>query len=158
MKILRADRWLWVAQDGPGQWKPRRRLVHSQDCCMINRIITKESRQCHHTCASRHSDIVDCTARFPLRSLWQYSTSTFPHTGHLAASPCCVVCLPVCFIHPLKQWRTQEFFFAGEGSTNSVEDRGQKGRGSGGGSPLVRGSGGSCNLVQEISFHMVKFS
>ena len=28
----------------------------------------------------------------------------------------------------------------------------------GGGSPLVRGSGGSCNLVQEILFHMVKFS
>jgi len=26
----------------------------------------------------------------------------------------------------------------------------------GGGSPLVRGSGGSCNLVQEISFHIVK--
>ena len=25
-------------------------------------------------------------------------------------------------------------------------------------SPLVRGSGGSCNLVQEISFHMVTFS
>ena len=23
--------------------------------------------------------------------------------------------------------------------------------------PLVRGSGGSCNLVQEISFHIVKF-
>ena len=31
-------------------------------------------------------------------------------------------------------------------------------RGSGGGSPLIRGSGGSCNLVQEISFHIVKFS
>jgi len=46
----------------------------------------------------------------------------------------------------------------GEGSTNSVEDRGQKARGSGGGSPLVRGSGGSCSLVQEISFHIVKFS
>ena len=30
--------------------------------------------------------------------------------------------------------------------------------GSGGGSPLVRGSGGSCNLVQEISFHIVRFS
>ena len=43
-------------------------------------------------------------------------------------------------------------------STNSVEDRGQGKRGSGGGSPLVRGSGGSCNLVQEISFHIVKFS
>ena len=35
-------------------------------------------------------------------------------------------------------------------STNSVEDRGQRELGSGGGSPLVRGSGGSCNLVQEI--------
>ena len=48
------------------------------------------------------------------------------------------------------QWRTQEFFSGGRGSTNSVEDRGQTGRGSGGGSPLVRGSGGTCNLVQEI--------
>ena len=37
-------------------------------------------------------------------------------------------------------------------STNSAEDRGQRERGSGGGSPLVRGSGGSCNLVQEISY------
>ena len=49
-------------------------------------------------------------------------------------------------------------FFSGGGSTNSVEDRGQRGRGSGGSSPLVRGSGGSFNLVQEISFHIVKFS
>ena len=46
----------------------------------------------------------------------------------------------------------------GGGSTNSVEDRGQRERGSGGGSPLVRGSGGNCNLVKEISFHIVKFS
>ena len=49
--------------------------------------------------------------------------------------------------------------FGGEGcSINSVEDRGQRERGSGGCSPLVRGSGDSCNLVQEISFHIVKFS
>jgi hypothetical protein len=41
-------------------------------------------------------------------------------------------------------------FFSGGGSTNSVEDRGQREWGSGGGSPLVRGSRGSCNLVQEI--------
>jgi hypothetical protein len=60
----------------------------------------------------------------------------------------------------LAQRRTQEFFFAGGGggSTNSIEDRGQRERGSGGGSPLFRGSGGSCNLVQEISFHVVTFS
>ena len=52
-------------------------------------------------------------------------------------------------------------FFRGGGawcSANSVEDKEQRGRGSGGGSPLVRGSGGNCNLVQEISFHIVKFS
>ena len=46
--------------------------------------------------------------------------------------------------------------FGGGGSTNSVEYREQRERGSGSGSPLVRGSGGSCNLVQEISFHIVK--
>ena len=44
------------------------------------------------------------------------------------------------------------------GSTNSVEDRGQRERGSGGSSPLIRGSGGNCNLVQVISCHEVKFS
>jgi len=48
------------------------------------------------------------------------------------------------------QWRIQEFCSGGRGgSTNSVEDR-QNGD-LGGGSPLVRG------LVQEISFHIVKF-
>ena len=56
-------------------------------------------------------------------------------------------------------WRTVVYlgiFIRVGGSINSVEDRGE--RGSVGGSPLVRGSGGSCNLVQEISFHIVKFS
>ena len=47
-------------------------------------------------------------------------------------------------------------FFLGGGSTNSVEDR--ENGDLGGSSPLVKGSGGSCNLVQEISFHTVKFS
>jgi len=49
-------------------------------------------------------------------------------------------------------------FSRGGVSRNSVEDSGQRERGSGGGSPLVRGSGSSCNLVQEISFHIVKVS
>jgi len=57
------------------------------------------------------------------------------------------------------QWHTMEFCSRGWGcSTNSVENRGHRERRSGGGSPLVRGSGGSCNLVQEVSFHTVKFS
>ena len=43
----------------------------------------------------------------------------------------------------------------GGGSRNSVEDREN---GDLGAVALVRGSGDSCNLVQEISFHIVKFS
>ena len=61
---------------------------------------------------------------------------------------CCAVSTPVAYPRIL----------LGGGSTNSVEDRGLRERGSGGGSPLVMGFGGSCNLVQEISFHIVKFS
>ena len=55
------------------------------------------------------------------------------------------------------QWCTLEFC-SGRVQHNSVEDRRQRKKGSGGGSPLFRGSGGNCNLVQEISFHIVKFS
>jgi len=62
------------------------------------------------------------------------------------------------FVHLIHKAVAYPGIFFGGGSTNSVEDRGQRGRGSGGGSPLVRGSGGSCNLVQEILFHIVKFS
>ena len=40
----------------------------------------------------------------------------------------------------VRQWRAQEFCSRGGGSTNSVEDRGQRGRGSGGGSPLLSDS------------------
>ena len=47
-------------------------------------------------------------------------------------------------------------FFSGGGFNKF--SWGQRELGSGGGSPLVRGSGGSCNLVQEILFHIVKFS
>ena len=50
------------------------------------------------------------------------------------------------------------WFGRGGCSTNSAEDRGQRERGSGGASPLDRDSGGSCNLVHEISFYVVKFS
>ena len=51
------------------------------------------------------------------------------------------------------------FFRGGEAgsSINSVEDRGQGERGSGGGSPLDRGSGISCNLVQDFSINILKF-
>jgi len=42
----------------------------------------------------------------------------------------------------LQQLHTQAYCSWGGGSTNSVEDRGQREQGSGGGSPLVRGSGG----------------
>jgi hypothetical protein len=70
---------------------------------------------------------------------------------------------PAKAMHPLRvnricslQWRTQEFC-SGGGGFNKFS-WGQRERGCGGGSPLVRGSGGSCNLLQEISFLMVTFS
>jgi hypothetical protein len=50
----------------------------------------------------------------------------------------------------------RNFVWGGGGSTNSVEDRENGDLWAV--APLVKGSGGSCNLVQEISFHIVKFS
>jgi len=41
---------------------------------------------------------------------------------------------------------TRILFGGWGGSTNSVEDRGQRERGCGGGSSLVRSSGGNCNI------------
>jgi len=58
--------------------------------------------------------------------------------------------------HPVAYAGT--LFGGGGVSTNTVEERGQSERGCGERKPLVRGSGGSCNLVQEISFHIVKLS
>jgi len=80
---------------------------------------------------------------------------SLPHSQHPATCPC-----PdpdqsrPCLISGVPR----NFVWGRGGSTNSVEDRGQREWGSVGGSPLVRGSGGSCNLVQEISFHIVKSS
>jgi hypothetical protein len=54
-------------------------------------------------------------------------------------------------VNNIVQWHTQEFCLVGGStlvggsSTNSVEDRGQTERGSGGGSPLVRGSAQLAN-------------
>ena len=117
---------------------------------------------------------------FPLFSTLTVSTfSLFPSTTScIIFCPSCMFYIPtehqryLCFllqtffssniIVPSSEYHIQSVaypgIFFGGGSTNSVEDRGQRGRGSGGGSPLVRGSGGSCNLVQEISFHIVTFS
>jgi hypothetical protein len=49
-------------------------------------------------------------------------------------------------------------FFGGGGGIQQIQLRTEDRENSGRGSPLVRDSGGSCNLVKEISFHIVKFS
>ena len=56
------------------------------------------------------------------------------------------------------QWRTQEICSGGGVQQIQLRTEDRVNGDLGGGSPLVRGSGGSCNLVQEISFHIVKFS
>ena len=83
-----------------------------------------------------------------------YTFKNYVQHNATAHEWCCYSIMRLCSV---QQWRTQEFY-SGEGSTNSVEDRRQRERGSGGGSPLVRGSGSSCNFIQEISFHIVRFS
>jgi len=85
---------------------------------------------------------VRITSRFPVLLTEMVSLILSPSTHKLQGNT-------------VRQWRTQEFCSGGGrgGSTNSVEDRGQRERGSGCGS-----GEGSCNLVQEISFHIVKFS
>ena len=49
-------------------------------------------------------------------------------------------------------------FFSGGGVNKFSWGQRTERTGIWGRSPLVKGSGGSCNLVQEISFHIVKFS
>jgi len=56
--------------------------------------------------------------------------------------------LPIPIVGPRDSGVPRNFVRGRGGSTNSLEDRGQREQGSGGGSPLVRGSGGSCNWVQ----------
>jgi hypothetical protein len=47
-------------------------------------------------------------------------------------------------------------FFGEGGSTNSIEDRGQRERGSGGGSPLVRGSTQFENELNPYSNYLIR--
>jgi len=69
------------------------------------------------------------------------------------------ICKAQCLIkYRNNQWRTQEFC-SGRGVEQiqlRTEDRENGDLEAV--APLVRGSGGSCNLVQEILFHIVKFS
>ena len=61
------------------------------------------------------------------------------------------------FPQPLQAVAYPGIFFGG-GQQIQLGTEGRENGDLGGGSPLVRGFGGSRNLVQEISFHMVKFS
>ena len=54
----------------------------------------------------------------------------------------------------LSQWRTLEFC---SGGFQQIQLRTERTGIWGAVAPLVKYSGGSCNLVQEISFHIVKF-
>jgi len=56
------------------------------------------------------------------------------------------------------QWRTQEFYSPGGVQQIELRTEDEENGDLGDGSPLVRGFVGSCYLVQEISFHVVKFS
>ena len=125
---------------------------HSAVChvlCIHHQIILTPTVASQHTWENAHEWKSTCN----LQQLKSITAHCFNHTSSSPILESTAVLPPVKH-NGCNQWRTQEFFSGG--STNSVEDR-EKG-GLGGGSPLVRGSGGSCHLVQEISFHMVTFS
>jgi len=105
---------------------------------------------------SRKMEAVACAGRHVARKRCRYRGCNFKKYLGTVVS-CCDTGLWSMLYHCSLQWRTHEFFFRGGGdSTNSVEDRENGDLGAV--APLVRGSGGSCNLVQEISFHIVTFS
>jgi hypothetical protein len=112
------------------------------------------------TCWRSVGRTTDCQTLSTFRYIWWQSWTALQHCFKLWEQWLCVCVLCVCVCGAIRrdQWRTQEFFFGGGCSTNSVEHRRQREEGSGGSSPLVRGSGGSCNLVKEVSFHILKFS
>jgi hypothetical protein len=87
---------------------------------------------------------ISATCRSPVqRCLTECGVSECDREAWIMRRPC-PTRLSQCFVLTLSlsnlfyQWRTQEFFSGG--STSSVEDRGQRERRSGGGSPLVSGS------------------
>ena len=106
--------------------------------------------------ASAHTLIRRTYAYVTIKQLHNYAlvASHYKILGHRVSSVFLISISEWAYVTGPIQWRTQDFFFRG-GSINSVEDRGQNGD-LGCGSPLVRGSGGICNLVQEIPFHTVK--
>ena len=60
---------------------------------------------------------------------------------------------------PVLQWRTQKFCSGGGEGVQRIQlwtENGELGEVTP--YPLVKGSGGSCNLVQEISYHIVNVS
>jgi len=59
--------------------------------------------------------------------------------------------VPTNFVRGVGGWRVQQIQLG-------TEDREKRDLGALAPYPLVKGSGGSCNLVQEISFHIVKVS
>ena len=84
------------------------------------------------------------------------STSPKPQAGGPPLAGCPQLFIP--YIRSYPQWRAQEFFSGGEGQKIQLRTEDRENGNLGGGSPLLRSSGGSCNLVQGISFHIVKFS
>ena len=110
------------------------------------------SKGLQNQCNQSHSTAAACTKDHRTK---QFNLAPLTQLALQALVPWALPVTPLLLIQPGSG--VPRIFFGGGGSTNSVEDRGERERGSGGGSPLVSGSGDTCNLVQEISFHMVTF-
>jgi hypothetical protein len=130
--------------DRSGRWW--RVMLHVQTCCGRNRIIPLMRRP--NTDNAPNMPVMLQRNQLLIRYVVMSSVHTFTircsvrHNISSVHPPYTLVTLPSTVTPYRDQWRTQKFFFGGGGggATNSLEDRGQRERKSGGGSPIVRGS------------------
>ena len=122
--------------------------------------ITKLQHQ-NHSRAQRHVWLSPLSAAVARTKpcLWaqgKQKSTAFTQTYKITSLHNLQLCAGLYRQNPFFTWVAYPGILFGEGFNNF--SWGQRERGCGGGSPLVRGSGGSCNLIQEISFHIVRFS
>jgi len=121
----RGKAWKWL-------WKYSHLACGDRDMCEKGGELIRPNYTSKYLLYLRKTKIV-CYLFIPQLFVWFKFASDFPWVG---VCPCSGV--------------PRNFVREGGGSTNSFDDRGQTERGPGGGSPLVSGSEGSFNLVQEI--------
>ena len=110
-------------------------------------------------CTTQYSRTVLYGARLRAYEIFQSVDFTYDTTHIYKTTLFCMqyLWLSACVKEQHWQWRTQDFCSVGGFNKFSCGQRTERTGDLGGGSPLVRGSGGSCNLVQE-KFNFIQYN